>query len=37
MKLDKHGLSIMSNDLLAKRRRYEHIHLIANAGFYEED
>jgi len=27
----------MSNDLLANRRRYEHIHLIANAGFYEED
>jgi len=27
----------MSNDLLAKRRRYEHILLIANAGFYEED
>jgi len=27
----------MSNDLLANRRRYEHIHVIANAGFYEED
>jgi hypothetical protein len=30
-------LSILSNDLLAGRRRNEHIQFVTNAGFNEED
>lgn len=37
MAFDKHGLSIMSNDLLADGARRSHMQLVTNAGFHKED